>query len=128
MHLQVVMWDIRKGRSAVHQLGAYGPATHPVLTVFRLKNALAAVPGLASETHIPDSKLTQLLLDPCDGSRAGYTLACGWQGVPCTASLCILSLLYLVPAAVPGCGDGLHSTDARQSCQTAGSMPSLEAV
>ena len=79
--VQIIMWDIRKGRSAAHQLGAYGPAKHPVLAVWQLRDALAAVPGLASETPIPDSRLTQLLLDPCDSTRAGYTLACGWQGL-----------------------------------------------
>ena len=79
--MQIIMWDIRKGRSAAHQLGAYGPARHPVLAVWQLRDALASVPGLASETPIPDSRLTQLLLDPCDGTRAGFTLACGWQGL-----------------------------------------------
>lgn len=78
--MQIIMWDVRKSRSGVHQLGAYGPARQPILAVISLRRALAAIPGLSSETHIPDANLYQLLLDPLDDTRAGYTLGCGWQG------------------------------------------------
>lgn len=74
------MWDIRKGRSGAPQLGAYGPAKHPILAVLRLRDALAAVPGLKAETRIPESSLTHLRLDPMADTRAGYVLANGWQG------------------------------------------------
>ena len=80
--MQIIMWDIRKGRSGVHQLGAYGPAKQPVLAVISIRKALAAIPGLSLETHIPDCTLHQLLLDPLNDTRAGYTLGCGWQGRP----------------------------------------------
>ena len=78
--MQIVMWDIRKGRSGVHQLGAYGPAKQPVLATISMRKALASIPGLSAETHIPAPCLCQLLLDPLDDTRAGYTLGCGWQG------------------------------------------------
>ena len=80
--MQIILWDIRKGGPRVHQLGAYGPAKQPVLAVISMQKALAAIPGLSSETHIPASNLNQLLLDPLDDTRAGYTLGCGWQGKP----------------------------------------------
>ncbi|CAL5224846.1 g7602 [Coccomyxa viridis] len=76
----IILWDVRKGGSGVHQLGAYGPAKQPVLAVIGIRNALAAIPGLSAETRIPASNVHQLLLDPLDDTRAGYTLTCGWQG------------------------------------------------
>ena len=39
------MWDVRGGRAPTAQLGAYGPARHPLLASVKLRNALAAVPG-----------------------------------------------------------------------------------
>ncbi len=78
--MQIILWDVRKGGSGVHQLGAYGPAKQPVLAVIGIRNALAAIPGLSAETRIPASNVHQLLLDPLDDTRAGYTLTCGWQG------------------------------------------------
>ena len=44
-HVQVLMWDVRGGRAPTAQLGAYGPARHPLLASVKLRNALAAVPG-----------------------------------------------------------------------------------
>ena len=43
--MQVLMWDVRGGRAPTAQLGAYGPARHPLLAAVRLKSTLAAVPG-----------------------------------------------------------------------------------
>jgi len=79
-YVQIIMWDIRKGRSAAHQLGGYGPAKHPILAIINMRKALAAIPGLTSQTPVPNSQLTHVLLDPLNDTRAGYTLACGWQG------------------------------------------------
>ncbi len=79
-YVQIIMWDIRKGRSAAHQLGGYGPAKHPILAIINMRKALAAIPGLTLQTPVPNSQLTHLLLDPLNDTRAGYTFACGWQG------------------------------------------------
>ena len=100
------MWDIRKSRSGVHQLGAYGPAMQPVLAVMSMRKALAAIPGLSAETHIPKPSLFQLLLDPLDDTRAGYTLGCGWQGDA------KLSLQQGMHHAIQVCAEGMrHNLD-----------------
>ncbi|EIE21323.1 hypothetical protein COCSUDRAFT_56546 [Coccomyxa subellipsoidea C-169] len=78
---QVLMWDMRGGRSPTAQLGAYGPARHPLLAAVRLRAALAAVPGLTQQTHLPGTSLLSLILDALDPRRAAFCLPCGWQGV-----------------------------------------------
>jgi hypothetical protein len=77
---QVVVWDIRVRRCAARQLGAYGPAKHPVLATFRLHDALADVPGLAQQTIIPWRTAVTLTSDPCDPRRVAFSLGCGWHG------------------------------------------------
>ncbi len=74
------MWDMRGGRSPTAQLGAYGPARHPLLAAVRLRAALAAVPGLTQQTHLPGTSLLSLILDALDPRRAAFCLPCGWQG------------------------------------------------
>lgn len=77
---QILVWDVRGGRSAAAQLGAYGPAKHPILTAFRVHDALEAVPGLAQQTRIPLRTTVDLLIDPCDPRRVAFSLGCGWHG------------------------------------------------
>ncbi len=74
------MWDVRGGRAPTAQLGAYGPARHPLLSAVRLRTALAAVPGLTQQTLLPRTSLESLILDPLDPRRAAFCLNCGWQG------------------------------------------------
>ncbi|CAL8463224.1 g2758 [Coccomyxa elongata] len=78
---QVLMWDVRGGRAPTAQLGAYGPARHPLLSAVRLRAALAAVPGLTQQTPLPGTSLLSLILDPLDPRRAAFCLPSGWQGV-----------------------------------------------
>ena len=77
---QVLMWDVRGGRAPTAQLGAYGPARHPLLSAVRLRAALAAVPGLTQQTPLPGTSLLSLILDPLDQRRAAFCLPSGWQG------------------------------------------------
>lgn len=84
------MWDVRGGRAATAQLGAHGPARHPLLAAVRLRAALAAVPGLTAQTPLPGTALQSLLLDPCDPRRVAFSLPSGWQGerrMPCRYTL-----------------------------------------
>ncbi|KAK9908096.1 hypothetical protein WJX75_002692 [Coccomyxa subellipsoidea] len=78
---QVLMWDVRGGRAPTAQLGAYGPARHPLLASVKLKNSLAAVRGLTHQTYLPVTAVRSLTLDPCDPRRAAFSLHCGWHGV-----------------------------------------------
>ncbi|BDA44553.1 hypothetical protein COCOBI_06-0290 [Coccomyxa sp. Obi] len=78
---QALMWDVRGGRAPTAQLGAYGPARHPLLSAVRLRTALAAVPGLTQQTPLPGTSLLSLILDPLDQRRAAFCLPSGWQGV-----------------------------------------------
>lgn len=64
----------------MHQLGAYGLAKHLILAIINMRKVVAAIPGLALPTPVPNSQLRQVLLDPLNDSRAGYTFACDWQG------------------------------------------------
>jgi hypothetical protein len=82
--LQVLVWDMRGGHAPVRALGAHGPARHPLLASFRLRDALARVPELASQAPLPASPLHALLMDPRDSCRAAFSLACGWAGAHST--------------------------------------------
>lgn len=77
--MQALIWDMRGGYGAP-SLGAQGLQYFGILQQLNIERALAALPELTDETHVPINAIDEMLLDPDDPRIVAFHMTCGWTG------------------------------------------------